>query len=365
MEQAVKPFRKIIHIDMDAFYASVEQRDFPEYRGKAIVVGGPPDSRGVVTTASYEARQFGVRSAMPCAQAAKLCPHALFVPPRFDAYKKVSQEIRAIFRRYTDLIEPLSLDEAYLDVTTDKMGIGSALDIARHIKDAIRNELSLTASAGVSINKFLAKIASDLQKPDGLTFIGPSRAAVFMESLPVEKFFGVGKVTATKMKNMGLHTGADLLKLSEAELRMRFGKTGGFYYQVVRGIDNRPVQAHRETKSVAAEDTFSEDTADQGTLRTQLIRLAAIIAGRVNRSELKGRTLTLKVKFADFRQITRSRTQEEVFDTAEAIADAALALLEKAADGKQKIRLLGISLSNFQSQPAGPSVQLSLFEELP
>ncbi|WP_129713698.1 DNA polymerase IV [Pedobacter sp. SYP-B3415] len=364
MEHGANPIRKIIHIDMDAFYASVEQRDFPEYRGKAIVVGGPPESRGVVTTASYEARKFGVKSAMPCAQAAKLCPHALFVPPRFEAYKKVSQEIRAIFRRYTDLIEPLSLDEAYLDVTSDKMNIGSAIDVARHIKDAIKNELSLTASAGVSVNKFLAKIASDLQKPDGLTFIGPSRVAAFMEKLPVEKFFGVGKVTAAKMKAMGLHTGADLLKLTEAELRFRFGKTGSFYFQVVRGIDNRPVQPDRETKSVAAEDTFNEDTSDLVQLKAVLKRLAEIVAGRVARNGLKGKTLTLKIKFADFRQITRSRTQEQVFTLAGPITETAAELLEKAVDGQEKIRLLGISLSNFQAAPGLPGAQLSLFEGL-
>src|SRR5471030_1011350 len=235
--------RKIIHIDMDAFYASVEQRDNPEYRGKPIVVGGLPEGRGgVVATASYEARKFGIRSAMPSKQALQLCPHAIFVRPRFQAYKEASQHIREIFSRYTDLIEPLSLDEAYLDVTNDKLNIGSAIEIAKQIKQAIKDELQLTASAGVSINKFVAKIASDINKPDGLKFIGPSAVEVFMEKLPVEKFHGVGKVTAQKMKNMGLHTGEDLKKLAEDELIKHFGKAGKFYYQIVRGIDTREVQ---------------------------------------------------------------------------------------------------------------------------
>src|SRR5476651_446659 len=228
------PHRKIIHIDMDAFYASVEQRDFPEYRGKPLVVGGLPEGRGgVVATASYEARKFGIRSAMSSKQALQLCPHALFVRPRFDAYKEVSNRIREIFSRYTDLIEPLSLDEAYLDVTNDKLNIGSAIEIAKQIKQAIKDELQLTASAGVSINKFVAKIASDINKPDGLKFIGPSAIEAFMEKLPVEKFYGVGKVTAEKMKKIGLFTGADLKNLAEDDLVKHFGKVGRFFYQIV------------------------------------------------------------------------------------------------------------------------------------
>src|ERR1700755_2597150 len=229
MEEPVQIFRKIIHIDMDAFYASVEQRDHPEYRGKPIVVGGLPEGRGgVVATASYEARKFGIRSAMSSKKAVQLCPHAIFIRPRFDAYKEVSRKIREIFGRYTDLIEPLSLDEAYLDVTNDKLNIGSAIEIAQQIKQAIKDELQLTASAGVSINKFVAKIASDMNKPDGLKFIGPSNIESFMEKLPVEKFFGVGKVTAEKMKKLGLFTGADLKKLSEEEMVKHFGKAGRF-----------------------------------------------------------------------------------------------------------------------------------------
>jgi DNA polymerase-4 len=252
--------RKIIHIDMDAFYASVEQRDNPELRGKPLVVGGLPEGRGgVVATASYEARKFGIRSAMSSKRALQLCPHAVFVRPRFAAYKEASQHIREIFSRYTDLIEPLSLDEAYLDVTHDKLNIGSAIDIAKEIKQAIKDELNLTASAGVSVNKFVAKIASDMKKPDGLTFIGPSSIESFIETLPVEKFYGVGKVTAQKMKKLGLFTGADLKQLSLEQITGHFGKAGAFYYNIVRGIDEREVQPHRETKSMGAEDTFAYD----------------------------------------------------------------------------------------------------------
>src|SRR5690606_24741298 len=227
-----KTYRKIIHIDMDAFFASVEQRDFPEYRGKPLAVGGSPEGRGVVAAASYEARVYGVHSAMPSHKALKLCPHILFIYPRFDVYKKVSASIREIFKRYTDLIEPLSLDEAYLDVSNDKLGIGSAMEIAKQIRESIKKELQLTASAGVSINKFVAKVASDINKPDGLTFIGPSKVEAFMETLPVEKFYGVGKVTAAKMKQMQLHSGADLKRLSEIELVKHFGKQGQFYYRI-------------------------------------------------------------------------------------------------------------------------------------
>src|SRR6185312_14379857 len=263
--------RKIIHIDMDAFYASVEQRDHPEYRGKPLIVGGMPQGRGgVVATASYEARKFGIRSAMPSKTAQRLCPEAIFIYPRFDAYKAVSNHIHEIFHRYTDIVEPLSLDEAYLDVTNDKQGIRYAIDIARLIKQAIKEELNLTASAGVSINKFVAKIASDMDKPDGLTFIGPYKIGLCMERLAVEKFHGVGKVTAAKMKAMGLHTGGDLKKLSEPEMITSFGKSGRFYYQIVRGIDNRPLQPDRETKSVSVEDTYQEDLTDKVAMLQEL-----------------------------------------------------------------------------------------------
>jgi DNA polymerase-4 len=340
--------RKIIHIDMDAFYASVEQRDEPDYRGKPIVVGGPPQGRGgVVATASYEARKFGVRSAMASKLAQELCPQAIFVRPRFDVYKEVSQHVREIFHRYTDMVEPLSLDEAYLDVTTDKQGIGSALEIAGRIRAAIREELRLTASAGVSVNKFVAKIASDMNKPDGLTFIGPSQIISFMEALPVEKFYGVGRVTAEKMRLMGLHTGADLKSLSEEALVAVFGKSGHFYYNIVRGIDERPVRPHREAKSVGAEDTFPYDLSREEELFAELDKLAARVAERLRKRNLQGRTVTLKVKYSDFRQITRAHSPGEGLDLAQDIATIAKNLLAATDLGNKKIRLLGISISGF------------------
>lgn len=340
--------RKIIHIDMDAFYASIEQRDNPAFRGKPVVVGGSPEGRGgVVAAASYEARKFGVRSAMSSKMAQRLCADLIFVRPRFDAYKEVSNHLREIFFRYTDLIEPLSLDEAYLDVTDDKLEIGSAIEIAGLIKEAIRNELQLTASAGVSINKFVAKIASDMDKPDGLTFIGPSRVESFMEALPVGKFFGVGKVTAEKMMNMGLHTGADLKKLAEADLVRHFGKVGKFFYKIVRGEDDRPVQPHRESKSVGAEDTFPYDLTDLAEMTQELEKIAVTLARRLERNNLKGRTITLKIKFHDFKQITRSRSMTTPVSDTRTILQTAVELLRNAIGEHQKVRLLGISVSNF------------------
>lgn len=333
---------------MDAFYASIEQRDNPEYRGKPIAVGGSPEGRGgVVATASYEARKYGVRSAMPSKRALYLCPRIIFVRPRFEVYKAVSVHIREIFHRYTDLIEPLSLDEAFLDVTHDKQNIGSAIDIAKLIKQAIKDELQLTASAGVSISKFVAKIASDLQKPDGLTFIGPSRIQKFMEELPVEKFFGVGKVTADKMKRLGLHTGADLKKLTEAELVRHFGKPGKFFFKIVRGIDDREVQPHRATKSVGAEDTFPVDLTAEDEMHAELDKLSLVVANRLEKHQLQGRTVTLKIKFSDFRQITRSHSFSEGISDRKTIITTVKELLASDDIEKKPIRLLGISLSNF------------------
>lgn len=333
---------------MDAFYASVEQRDHPDYRGKPLAVGGLPQGRGgVVATASYEARAFGVRSAMPSKKAVQLCPHLIFVRPRFEVYKEVSQQVRNIFHRYTDVIEPLSLDEAFLDVTHDKQGIGSAIEIAKRIRQAIREELQLTASAGISVNKFAAKVASDMNKPDGLTFIGPSRLSAFMEQLPVEKFFGVGKVTAEKMKKMGLHSGADLKKLSEAELIKHFGKPGKFFYKIVRGIDDREVQLYRETKSVGAEDTFSFDLTTTEEMHLELEKLAAVVHDRLKRHQLKGRTITLKIKYHDFKQITRSRSFDQLLDDEETLFSTAQQLLASTDLIGKKVRLLGISVSNF------------------
>lgn len=357
-----KSLRKIIHIDMDAFYASIEQRDFPEYRGKPIVVGGSPEGRGgVVATASYEARKFGIRSAMPSKRALQLCPDAIFVRPRFDVYKEVSRRIREIFHRYTDLIEPLSLDEAFLDVTQDKLQIGSAIEVAKLIKQAIKDELRLTASAGVSVNKFIAKIASDMQKPDGLTFIGPSAIEDFMEKLPVEKFFGVGKVTADKMKRMGLHTGADLKKLTEADLTQHFGKPGRFYYRIVRGIDERPVEPHRETKSLSAEDTFPYDLTTLEEMYAELDKLSLTVHNRLVKYNLKGRTITLKVKYSDFRQITRNLSLSYPVNDVATIQATARQLMAAAFYEDNKVRLLGIGLSNFGEILPPANGQLELF----
>jgi len=351
---------------MDAFYASVEQRDFPEYRGKPLVVGGLPEGRGgVVATASYEARKFGVRSAMSSKQALKLCPHAIFVRPRFAAYKEVSQKIREIFSRYTDIIEPLSLDEAYLDVTEDKLNIGSAIEIAQQIKQAIKDELNLTASAGVSVNKFVAKIASDIKKPDGLTFIGPSSLASFIEKLPVEKFHGVGKVTADKMRKLGLFTGADLKTLTIDDITRHFGKAGAFYYNIVRGIDDRAVQPHRETKSMGAEDTFAYDLTTIEEMNAELEKIARLVNERLLKYQLKGRTVTLKVKYSDFRQITRSKSFAYFLDDAETILSTAKNLLLGTDPDNSRVRLLGITVSNFtpiEVKFSQPSDQLSLFD---
>lgn len=355
--------RKIIHIDMDAFYASVEQRDFPKFRDLPLAVGGSPDGRGVVATASYEARKYGVRSAMSSRHALQLCPHLLFTPPRFDIYKDVSAHIRVIFQRYTDMIEPLSLDEAYLDVTEDKLKIGSAIEIAKQIKEAIRKELNLTASAGVSTNKFIAKIASDYNKPDGLTFIGPSKIIPFMDALPIDKFFGVGKVTAQKMKGKGIHYGSDLKKYSEEELIRQFGKSGKFYFHIVRGEDNRPVQPNRISKSIGSEDTFETDMSDIMLLKSELQSLVLKVERRIDSKSKMGRTVTLKVKFSDFTQITRSHTSTYYINSYADIYLQAEKLFDNLHLDDKKIRLLGISLSNFYEEDVKrlESNQLSLF----
>lgn len=363
----IKRYRKIIHVDMDAFYASIEQRDNPELKGKPIAVGGSPAGRGgVVATASYEARKFGVRSAMPSIKAIQLCKDLIFVRPRFHVYKEMSNTIREIFKRYTDLIEPLSLDEAFLDVTTDKLNIGSAIEIAKQIKEAINAELNLTASAGISVNKFVAKIASDMNKPDGLTFIGPSRLESFIEKLPVEKFFGVGRVTAEKMNAMGLHTGADLKKLSESEMTKHFGKPGRFFFKIVRGIDDREVQPHRETKSIGAEDTFSSDLSILAEMHEELEKISSVVYDRLQRYQLKGRTITLKVKYHDFKRVTRSKSLGQPTNDLDLIMATAKELLLTADVENKKIRLLGITLSNFTETIFRPKLeketdQLSLF----
>lgn len=339
--------RKIIHIDMDAFYASVEQRDRPELRGKPVVVGGDPRGRGVVSTCSYEARKYGIHSAMASSVAYRLCPHAVFIRPRFDVYKAVTDQIRKIFLEYTDLVEPLSLDEAYLDVSENKKGILYATDVAREILKRIREETGLTASAGVSFNKFLAKVASDINKPNSLTVITPKMAAQFIDRLPIGKFFGVGKVTEKKMHEMGIKTGVDLKKIEREELIRRFGKVGNYYYDIVHGKDDRPVNPHRIRKSIGMERTLSVDIDIRKDMLEILKKLAVGIEGIMRKKSLKGRTITLKVKYYNFKSITRSITlNESVCETA-LIMKYVTALLEKTEAGEKKVRLLGISLSNF------------------
>ncbi len=341
--------RKIIHVDMDAFYASVEQRDRPELRGKPVVVGGPPNSRGVVCTCSYEARKFGIHSAMPSSQAYRLCPRAIFIKPRFDEYKRVSTRVREIFHEYTDLIEPLSLDEAYLDVTHNKKGMLLATEVAKEILRKIREKTGLTASAGVSFNKFLAKVASDVNKPNGLTVITPKMAPLFIDRLPIGKFFGVGKVTEKKMRELGIQNGADLKKLSREELIQRFGKAGGYYYSIAHAIDERPVNPNRIRKSVGQERTLSIDTDNRSEMLEKLASLAEGVEEYLKKHHISGRTVTLKIKFHDFKQVTRSITLPQPVDGAPEIIPYIEPLLDKTEAGRKKVRLLGITLSNLES----------------
>jgi DNA polymerase-4 len=364
--QAVTGSRKIIHIDMDAFYASVEQRDNPELCGKPVAVGGSGE-RGVVAAASYEARKFGVHSAMPSVTARRRCPELIFVKPRFDAYKAISDQIRQIFAEYTPTIEPLSLDEAYLDVTENLKGIISATRIAEEIRARIRAETELTASAGVSYNKFLAKLASDHRKPDGLFVITPEMGPVFVEALLVRKFHGVGPATAKKMKRLGIETGLDLRAQSLAFLQQHFGKIGSYYYWAARGVDERPVRADRIRKSVGAENTFPADLFAYEAARDALRDIIDKVWGYCERSGVRGRTVTLKVKFANFRQITRSRTGQKQIITRSELEELGNALLEPLFPATKGVRLLGVSLSSLaaaeaeSSEEAEPERQVSLF----
>lgn len=352
--------RKIIHIDMDAFYASVEQRDQPAYRGKPIVVGGSPASRGAVAAASYEARRFGIHSAMPSRTARQKCPHLIFVQPRFDVYRAVSEQIRDIFYRYTDLVEPLALDEAYLDISDNKVGIPSATLIAQEIKRCIYQETHLTASAGVSINKFLAKIASGLDKPNGLFLIPPDQAEAFIEQLPIEQFYGVGQVTATKMHSLGIRTGADLKRWTEAALVEQFGKVGRFYYSIARAQDVRPVQPNRIRKSIGAENSYDPDLNEPAAVMTALAEIATLLKQRIDSKQSYGRTLTLKVKYADYQQVTRSKTLMQPIDSTEMILHLATELLELTEVEQKQVRLLGLALSNLQHESQAEYVQLAL-----
>lgn len=341
----MKGFRKIIHIDMDAFYASIEQRDNPHLKGKPLVVGYS-GTRGVIAAASYEARKYGVYSAMSSKVALRKCPYLNFVSPRFNVYKEVSEQIMQIFHQYTDLVEPLSLDEAFLDVTQNFKNITYATQIAEAIKQDIFQATNLTASAGVSYNKFLAKIASDVNKPNGLFIITPKRAMFFLKDLPVGKFFGVGKVTAEKMNGMGIHTGEDLLNFSKEQLMSKFGKVGLAYYDFARGVDDRIVEPNRLRKSVGAETTFHEDLNESNDIAEELKSLAIELASRLQKNQFYGKTFTLKIRFSDFTVITRSRTTtiNMIWDT-EKLYDMAKDLLS-VVDFEQGIRLLGMSVKN-------------------
>jgi DNA polymerase-4 len=354
--------RKIIHIDMDAFFASVEQLDNPELRGKPVAVGGSGE-RSVVAAASYEARWFGVRSAMPSVTAKRLCPDLIFVRHHFERYQEISSIVFEIFREYTDIVEPLSIDEAFLDVTSDRQNIGSATIIAREIKTKIRERTGLTASAGISVNKFLAKIASEIKKPDGLFIIPPDEAERFIESLPIEKFYGIGRVTAGRMHRLGIHNGADLKKWDLVSLVRNFGKAGLFYYKIARGIDDRRVEPVSERKSIGTELTFEKDLTTRFEIVAELYKLEKELMKRIDEAGTTGRTVTLKVKFNDFRQVTKSRTLHcyvTDFDT----LHREVSELRRSLDLEgSMIRLLGVSISNLESDETADR-QLTLFEDV-
>jgi DNA polymerase-4 len=341
--------RKIIHIDMDAFYASVEQRDNPELRGKPVAVGGS-SGRGVVAAASYEARRFGIRSAMPSVTARRKCPELIFVRPRFDVYRAVSHQIRGIFAAYTPLVEPLSLDEAYLDVTEDLKAMSSATEIAEQIRARIRSETGLTASAGVSYNKFLAKMASEEGKPDGLFVITPRMGPTFVENLPVGRFHGIGPVTRARMERLGIRDGGDLRARSLLLLQQQFGKVGPYYYALARGIDEGPVCPDRVRKSIGAETTFHADFFTLDEARAALDPLIGKVWSYCEESTIRGRTVTLKAKYADFRQVTRSRTVEAPVVSRAAIEAIVSALVEPLLPVGKGIRLLGVTLSSLVSE---------------
>ena len=352
--------RKIIHIDMDAFFASVEQLDHPEYRGRPVIVGGTPEQRGVVSTASYEARKFGIHSAMPAKTARRLCPDGIFVEGNMRRYREISQVIRGIFREVTDVVEPLSIDEAFLDVTHNKLNEPSATRIAMLLQQKILQATGLTASAGVSFNKFLAKTASDWRKPAGLTVITPARAEEFIFQLKIEKFYGVGEATAKQFHKLNIRNGKDLYALPLETLISRFGKMGLFYYNIVRGIDFRPVEVREKRKSLGREITLAQDLADMRSLRDLLHQLAVKVSALLAREKLAGRTITLKVRYDDFSTISRSLTVPENISQALALEKVGLMLLERTEAGKRKVRLMGLSVSGFPDGTAPENIQLEL-----
>jgi len=343
---------------MDAFYASVEQRDFAEYRGKPIAVGGLPAGRGVVATCSYEARKYGVHSAMPSSKAQRLCPNLIFIKPRFDVYSSLSRRIQKIFKEYTDLVEPLSLDEAYLDVTENKKNNPSASLIARELKEKIKQKTGLTASAGISYCKFLAKIASDMNKPDGLFLIEPKEAMSFIETLEIGKFFGVGAATEEKMKQLGIKNGADLKKLTKYELVDSFGKQGLHFYNIARGIDKREVKPNRVRKSVGKEKTFKEDVTDLKWIIYYIKKIAKKVSDSLKARNLNGKTVTLKVRYADFETITRSVTLNSFINSSSRIKKTAIQLLKDTQVEERPVRLLGITVSGFKMEEDSKNRQL-------
>ncbi len=340
------PPRKIIHIDMDAFFASVEQRDDPALRGRPVAVGSP-ERRGVVAAASYEARVFGVRSALPSVTALRRCPDLVFVPPRFAVYKSVSAQIHGVFAEFTDLVQPLSLDEAYLDVTADRAGLGTAWATAKAIRARILAETGLTASAGVSYNKFLAKLASDQRKPNGQFAVTPDMGAAWVEGLPVHRFHGVGPVTAAKMERLGIETGADLRARSLDWLRAHFGSSAEWYHAIARGIDERPVNPNRVRKSSGSETTFDRDLTDAAEIEAGVLRMAEDVWAWCERAQSFGRTVTVKIKYADFQQITRSRSGARIIDTRDDLLATSLDLIRGELPTPKGVRLVGVTVSNF------------------
>lgn len=351
--------RKIIHVDMDAFYASVEQRDQPDLRARPVVVGGQPDSRGVVAACSYEARQFGIHSAMASSRAYRLCPHAVFVPPRFEAYRQVSSQIQQIFWRYASEVEPLSLDEAYLDVSEATVLAGSATRIAQAIKDDIKAETQLIASAGVSYNKFLAKMASDMDKPDGLYVITPDQGEAFVAALLIGKFHGVGPATEAKMHRLGIKTGADLKAWDALDLTAHFGKSGGYYYHIARGVDLRPVRSSRQRKSLGKETTFAVDICDTTELLAHINALAETVFKLLLAKKMQAKTVTLKVKYSNFRQITRSISLPYPIEGFVQMQALLADLFTKTDAHKQSVRLLGVTVSGLITEDQDIEKQLT------
>lgn len=356
--------RFILHVDMDAFYASVEVREQPGLAGRPVIVGGSPRGRGVVSAANYEARRFGIHSAMPTARAMRLCPHAVCLPGRMSLYASVSHQIREIFNRYSPLVEPLSLDEAFLDVTDSQRLFGSAAEIANAIKQAISNELSLVASVGIAPNKFIAKIASDLDKPDGFVEVMPGEVQAFLDPLPVSRIWGVGKATGKELDRLGITTIAQLRQQSEAVLQDRFGKFGNHLWRLANGMDDRPVVSDSEAKSISNETTFDSDISNRDTLRAWLIELTEQVCWRLRQQHLFGRTVQIKLRFADFSTITRSHTLPEATQQTKQVWQAVMALFDKAMQSEsRRLRLVGVGVSGLSDTAQRPQVQTDMFEQ--